>query len=210
MDITTSFSRSVLPLAAAPKPGAAATPVPRGGVPIVWAHIKAPRGHAFARARGGMSRGAGAPSGMVGVGGAGGTLAPQRGWGWLRAADWDALGCGCPGCSGECGSHGNAVGLDAGWALLYHRPGPPLPLEEVASSGSSCSQRNIRREDAAPPARRDGHTDTTGWTGRHGGMDTQSPNPLSVHPSCPLPVAVCTNSWDPTTSQPLAGREAMS
>lgn len=51
--------------------------------------------------------------------------------------------------------------------------------------------------------------DTTEWTGRHGGMDMQSLNPLSVHPSHLLPVAAFTNSWDPITSQPLAGRDTM-
>lgn len=208
MDVTTRFSRNVLPVSAAPKPGAAPAPASHAGVPIVWAHTKAPRGDAFPRARGGTSRGpvVPCPSGMAGLRDVGDNLVPQQCWGLLRAAGWDALGCGCPSCSGECSSHGNAAGLDAGWALLYYcssaARGTALPcfkqlitISAKHQAGGCCS-----------PAWRDGHTNTTGWTGRQGGMDTQSSNPQSVHP---LLAATFTNSWDPTRSQPLAGRDAM-
>lgn len=202
------FSRNVLPLSAAPKPEAAPTPVSHAGVPIIWAHTEAPRGDAFPRARGGTSRGpvVPRPSGMAGLGDAGDNLVPQRGWGLLHAAGWDALGRGCPSCAGEHGSHGNAAGLDAGWALLYYSPGAArgtaLPCFKRLITTSAKRQAGGCRS----PARRDGHTNTTGWTGRHGGMDTQSPNPRSVHP---LLTATFTSSWDPTSSQPLAGRDTM-
>lgn len=208
MDVTTRFSRNVLPVSAAPKPGAAPAPVSHTGVPIVWAHTEAPHGAAFPRARGGTSWGptVPCPSGMAGLGDVGDNLVSQQGWGLLCAAGWDALGRGCPSCSEERGSYGNAAGLDAGWALLYYRlsaaQGTALPCFKQLITTSAKHQAG----GCCSPAWRDGHTNMTGWTGRHGGMDTQSPNPGSVQP---LFTATVTNSWDPTSSQPLAGRDTM-
>lgn len=139
------------------------------------------------------------------------TLAKAQGW-MSRGPVWPypsrmglgvsqchRLGCAglrCPSCAMKCSSRGKMVGLDAGFALL-----PPWSSAAALGDTLPCFKHHLRREDAV--ALQDGYMDATGWTGRHGGMDTQSPNLPSVHPLCLLPVAAFSNSWDPTTSQPF-------
>ena len=119
---TTRFSRRVLPLSAVFKEsfaplccptarGCTHTGAPCRGAHPLGSHQGTPR--RCIRRRHVLGLVLPCPSGRAGVGGTGGTSAPQRGWGWLLCS-----GLRCPGCSGERGSHGNAAGLDAGWVLV--------------------------------------------------------------------------------------------